>query len=444
MTSGVRAMSNAPRVTNLPRRRSLGLALVLAGALLVACSQGSGGGARPTPTGTVTFALRISSSVEIAAVDYQITGNGITPIPGRIDVSSTMIARATATGIPAGDGYQLDLTAYSTDIKTKCAGSAVFNVIAGTTAQANVVMQCRPYSAPQGTGGTSAVDGGVDVAPDAARDAAPGTGGMIGTGGSSATGGTGGTTVGGTGGVVGTGGASSGGAAGSAGNGGTAGNGGAAGSAGAGGRGGSAGAGGAAGAGGRGGAGGMGGSAGSGFAGGAGAGGSGPGGAGGAGGGGGIGGSGAGSGGAAGAGGSGCAPTHCRGAACEQCQVDNCAPLTDGCDPIADPAAKALCEQLYACFTNPANNCLLAGNQGDAIPCWCGTNPTTCVSANSGPTKANGPCLDLVTRGAGLTAETYDAATIKARLINPAYPLGRAINLTSCEGQFCNAECAIP
>jgi hypothetical protein len=66
------------------------------------------------------------------------------------------------------------------------------------------------------------------------------------------------------------------------------------------------------------------------------------------------------------------------------------------------------------------------------------------VTANSGPTKANGPCLDLVTRGAGLTAATYDAPTIKMLLINPNFPLGRAINLTSCEGQFCNAECSIP
>jgi hypothetical protein len=138
-------------------------------------------------------------------------------------------------------------------------------------------------------------------------------------------------------------------------------------------------------------------------------------------------------------------PTHCPiGGACDQCQVNNCSPSTDGCDTLTDPTAKKLCQDLYACFTNPANNCLLPGNQGDAIPCWCGTNPTTCVSANSGPTKANGPCLDLVTQGAGLTAATYDAATIKARLINPAFPLGRAINLTSCEGQFCNAECSIP
>jgi len=105
-----------------------------------------------------------------------------------------------------------------------------------------------------------------------------------------------------------------------------------------------------------------------------------------------------------------------------------------------------LCEQLYACFVKPANGCLLAGAQGDAVPCWGGTSnqQTTCKTDNTGPTKANGPCLDLVTLGAGLTAATYDAATIKARFINPNYPLGRAINLASCEGQFCNAECSIP
>jgi hypothetical protein len=66
------------------------------------------------------------------------------------------------------------------------------------------------------------------------------------------------------------------------------------------------------------------------------------------------------------------------------------------------------------------------------------------VTSNATPTKANGPCLEVVTTAARLTAATYDAATIKQRFVDPSFPLGRAVNLTSCRGTFCNLECSVP
>ena len=137
--------------------------------------------------------------------------------------------------------------------------------------------------------------------------------------------------------------------------------------------------------------------------------------------------------------------THCAGSACDACSFDpevgNCFAGTDGCDLIDDPSDQQLCEALYACFTNPVNDCVA---QGDAIRCWCGTNATTCTTDDSGATMANGPCLSLVTLGAKLTPGTYNAQTIKSRLVDPAYPLGRAVNLTTCRGTFCSAECSVP
>ena len=53
-------------------------------------------------------------------------------------------------------------------------------------------------------------------------------------------------------------------------------------------------------------------------------------------------------------------------------------------------------------------------------------------------------CLDLVTQGAGLTAATYDAPTIARRIVDPAFPIGHAVNMTLCEGIFCNLECGLP
>ena len=45
---------------------------------------------------------------------------------------------------------------------------------------------------------------------------------------------------------------------------------------------------------------------------------------------------------------------------------------------------------------------------------------------------------------AHLTAATYDAGTIKLRLVDPDFPLGRAANLTICRGGYCPAECGVP
>jgi len=121
---------------------------------------------------------------------------------------------------------------------------------------------------------------------------------------------------------------------------------------------------------------------------------------------------------------------------CQTCTQDNCSAETDGCDGISDPADKALCEAAYACFVTPSYDCVY---QGDPLKCWCGTNPTTCVSSNAGATQANGPCLQQVFAA----AKTNDAPTIKARFVDPAYPLGRAVNLLSCRGNFCNDECSV-
>jgi len=125
---------------------------------------------------------------------------------------------------------------------------------------------------------------------------------------------------------------------------------------------------------------------------------------------------------------------------CEVCTKANCNPERDGCEHMADATGRKLCEDAYACFVNPASQCLKKNNQGDAIPCWCGSNMTTCWNSNDPPKQANGPCLKEVFAAAATT----DAATIRARLVDPAYPLGRAINLSSCRGSFCARECGFP
>jgi hypothetical protein len=131
-----------------------------------------------------------------------------------------------------------------------------------------------------------------------------------------------------------------------------------------------------------------------------------------------------------------CNMKPCGGPVCDKCVNENCDGTTSGCQTIADAADRRLCEDLYACFTDPAHDCT---NQGDPLKCWCGTNPTTCITDNSGPTQANGVCAKLVLAA----AKTNDAAIIRHRLLDPQFPLGRAANLTVCRGGFCSKECAV-
>jgi hypothetical protein len=130
-------------------------------------------------------------------------------------------------------------------------------------------------------------------------------------------------------------------------------------------------------------------------------------------------------------------PTHAAGPVCDRCTTENCVAGTDdGCDSIADASDRKLCEDLYACFSDPQHSCVI---QGDPLRCWCGTNMTTCVTDNAGPTQANGPCVKQVFAA----AKTSDADTIFHQFLNADLPLGRAARLTACRGTFCSGDCKV-
>ncbi len=129
-------------------------------------------------------------------------------------------------------------------------------------------------------------------------------------------------------------------------------------------------------------------------------------------------------------------PTHAAGPACDKCTTENCAQGDDGCDSIPNAGDRKLCEGLYACFADPKNNCVI---QGDPLRCWCGTNMLTCVTENSGPQRANGPCVEQVFAA----AKTSDADTIFHQFLNAELPLGRAARVTSCRGSFCSNDCNV-
>ena len=117
----------------------LAAAVITAGTAFVNCSKKNSN----DDIGSITLALTLSPGVTVNTVNYTISGNGIMPINGMIDVSMATTATAFVSGLPAGNGYTVSMTATSTDGLTMCTGSTTFNVQAGVTAMANVVLQCR-------------------------------------------------------------------------------------------------------------------------------------------------------------------------------------------------------------------------------------------------------------------------------------------------------------
>ena len=444
-------------IRNISKAALLAAAVITVGTAFVNCSKKHS----DDDIGSLQLALTLSPGVTINTVRYTISGNGIAPINGNIDVSMSNTANATAfvSGLPVGNNYLVVMSADSTDNMTHCTGQANFNVLLGQTAMANVTLQCR---GPQQNVGQVAINGRLDNCPYvtalsadrlqatvgqsitvnvAATDldpsdtityawtAAPATGvGTLGTPAAATTTFT--CTGAGTaqlsivisdgvcgetrmnaiplscvaGGATGAGGGTAGTGGGTAGTGGgTAGTGGSA----AGTGGGTAGTGGGTAGTGGGAAGTGGGTAGTG-------------------------------GGTAGTGGS--APPMCmegsNGAACATCTTDNCSlgPTgSDGCCGLADPNDVMLCQTLFACIQQNAATCT---SGGDATNCFCGTSGGTCFTTAG---SANGPCAQQYIAA----SKTTDPIQIQARFVSPNFPSGRAGNLSACQGALC-PECAIP
>ena len=132
-----------------------------------------------------------------------------------------------------------------------------------------------------------------------------------------------------------------------------------------------------------------------------------------------------------------------EGNTCNQCTLDNCttmenatgpnAVVTAGCHHLASDAARVACERLYCCIR--AHGCLIAST-GDPTRCWCGdADPTACFL---GTAPATGPCLEE----AKSAAHTTDLAQINQSQVDPALPIGGAVNLAICRATFCSTPAA--
>ncbi|HXU03322.1 MAG TPA: hypothetical protein VN903_20290 [Polyangia bacterium] len=99
--------------------------------------------------GRITLQLTLSPELTIDSVDWSISGNGIVPITGTIDVSATNAISVAITGIPADTNpYTATMTAKVRPPSTvTCQGSVPVTVADGETTQADIILQCmRPHT----------------------------------------------------------------------------------------------------------------------------------------------------------------------------------------------------------------------------------------------------------------------------------------------------------
>ena len=133
---------------------------MLAGSLLAGGCMGGGAAAGKQATGSVEIALQ-AGGASIATVNYTITGPASFTQNGTIDVSHSSTVSAVLGPFAVGGGYNIALTAVSTDGSETCAGAAAFTVMAGQTTSVNVPISC--HQAPH-TGSVS-VNGTLNVCP---------------------------------------------------------------------------------------------------------------------------------------------------------------------------------------------------------------------------------------------------------------------------------------
>src|SRR4051812_9259216 len=111
--------------SNVRKAALIAAALLGAGAVAASCSREASHS--QDDVGSVVVALTLSPGVVVNTVTFSITGNGITPVNGSIDVTNATRATALVPGLPAGN-YSITMDATSVDGGTTCHGVGTFTV----------------------------------------------------------------------------------------------------------------------------------------------------------------------------------------------------------------------------------------------------------------------------------------------------------------------------
>lgn len=110
------------------------------------------------PTGSLALELVLEDGANVDQVDWQITGNGMTPLEGTDAATPGSTTSIHVDGIPPGDSYLVALSATSDDGTTTCEGSAGFDVAEDDATQVHVMLKCETAS-QGGLAGLAALTG---------------------------------------------------------------------------------------------------------------------------------------------------------------------------------------------------------------------------------------------------------------------------------------------
>jgi hypothetical protein len=117
-------------------------------------------------TGTIGMELQIAPGVVINTVNWTITNTGTGfSRTGSVTVRFSNTISFQAGAIPAASGYTIALAATSVDLAFSCAGSAGFDIAAGSTSLVALTLNCSTAPANQGTvvvGGTTQICANLD------------------------------------------------------------------------------------------------------------------------------------------------------------------------------------------------------------------------------------------------------------------------------------------
>jgi hypothetical protein len=128
---------------------------------IIGCTDGGAAIESDGSMGEIGLALQLPGGTTIQTASFAITGPRGFSRTGNIDVSASTKLTALIGGIPAGNGYQITLTATTTDGSTSCTGTASFDVQPGRITSAVVAMTC--HEAPRT--GSVLVGGNLNICP---------------------------------------------------------------------------------------------------------------------------------------------------------------------------------------------------------------------------------------------------------------------------------------
>ena len=148
------------------RLTSVGVVAFAALLAAVACSDSSGpgqisNGPGAEQSGELGLSLQLATGDIVTSVSYTIIGPNSFSKSGSIDVSNSSTIAATISGLPAGSGYSITLSATSSNAQAQCSGSAAFSVVAHQSTPVAVSLLCHQAART----GSVSINGAINVCP---------------------------------------------------------------------------------------------------------------------------------------------------------------------------------------------------------------------------------------------------------------------------------------